>query len=464
MPAVPDTAEVPQATRFERALDSALVASHASGKSECDAFWRSWSASGQPVPCHLADFRAVCERMGSPLAVLHLCGRLVTGASNEALRRSAKPSLRRLVKSILLAASERYLCSAISATPAASDTLLAVHVQDPFTAALLAAGRSGSGARVVPNTITGRPTVQNVLSDSPARAYTEGDADVDAWGAELDEWSRTVLEHPESWLDPAAMRASLGSRPWAVEPELVRLQLMQVADELQMRPLIAVSPNAPGTSGLNAALLAKLMASFGELHAFMHVANSTESADRAAKRLETTVENYVSAIFAAIDPAFSVKPPPPIQVTGRREVFICYAHADGDQWLKAIQSQIRALGGDIPIQPWSDEAIHTGDDWEANIDEALDRAACAVLIVAAGFLGSAFIQKHEVPHLLKRRASGQLHVLPILARPCNHQTHHWLSPLQMRCINAPLSSLSDNDAEAQTTALAGEIFAKLQLN
>ena len=129
---------------------------------------------------------------------------------------------------------------------------------------------------------------------------------------------------------------------------------MQVADELQMRPLIAASPNAPGTSGLNAALLSRLVASFGELHAFMHLANSTESADRAAKRLETTVENYVSAIFAAIDPAFSVKPPPPIQVTGRREVFICYAHADGDQWLNAIQSQIRALGGDIPIQPWSE--------------------------------------------------------------------------------------------------------------
>ena len=87
-----------------------------------------------------------------------------------------------------------------------------------------------------------------------------------------------------------------------------------------------------------------------------------------------------------------------------------------------------------------------------------------MLIVAKGFLSSAFIQKHEVPHLLKRRASGRLHVLPILARPCNHQTHHWLSPLQMRCINAPLSSLSDNDAEAQTAELAGEIFAKLQLN
>ena len=122
------------------------------------------------------------------------------------------------------------------------------------------------------------------------------------------------------------------------------------------------------------------------------------------------------------------------------------------------------MGGDIRIQPWSDEAIHTGDDWEASIDEALDRAACAVLIVAKGFLGSAFILKHEVPHLLKRRASGQLHMLPILARPCNHQTHNWLRPLQMRCIDAPLSSLSDNDAEAQTTALAGEIFAKLQLN
>ena len=52
------------------------------------------------------------------------------------------------------------------------------------------------------------------------------------------------------------------------------------------------------------------------------------------------------------------------------------------------------------------------------IDEALEAASVAVLIVSAGFLASDFIMTQELPRILAREAAGELKVFPIFWSDC----------------------------------------------
>lgn len=172
MPGNTDLGEPGTLTRFERALDAVLAISHADGKETCAAFWRSWEERGVKRPSTIADFRAACDQPDGAAGLLQLCSDLVTGAKNADLRKNAKKPLVDLVKALLLAASERYLGAAAVVTEPTLGSILAVHVNDPTTAGLVAAGRSGSGARLVSHPSTGRPVIQNLMRDSPALAYT----------------------------------------------------------------------------------------------------------------------------------------------------------------------------------------------------------------------------------------------------------------------------------------------------
>jgi len=444
MPGSTDSGEGGAFTRSERALEAVLATSHADGKDACAAFWGAWQERGVNPPRTIADFRAACDQPDGAAGLLQLCSDLVTGAKNADLRKSAKKPLVDLVKALLLAASERYLGAAAVVTEPAGGSILAVHVNDPTTAGLVAAGRSGSGARLVSHPSTGRPVIQNLLHDSPAMAYTgKENADADAWGAELHEWASTALEAPERWTDPPNLRTRIGADPRVVGPQFVRMQLARVEREQHTRPLIAFSARPPATVDHNAGLLAKLNAEFGEVHAFVHDAGSAAAQARAARELESTVQDYVSAIFVALDPAFVGRPatlPPP---AGRKKVFISYAHVDGGDWLVKVQLHLAGLDA---VDTWSDKRLETGNDWLAEIQGALADAACAVLILTPGFLASKFIKGEEVPALLQRLAGSPraLTLLPILAGACAVDAHPWLDALQIQCKSVPLEKQGDN--------------------
>ena len=85
----------------------------------------------------------------------------------------------------------------------------------------------------------------------------------------------------------------------------------------------------------------------------------------------------------------------------RRLVFISYSHADKEH-VALVREYLQTLEKVGIIKLWSDTEILAGDRWNSKIDEALQCAGAAVLMVTEEFLRSAFIQDVEVPALIEK--------------------------------------------------------------
>ena len=67
---------------------------------------------------------------------------------------------------------------------------------------------------------------------------------------------------------------------------------------------------------------------------------------------------------------------------------------------------------------WGDRRIAEGDAWYPEIEEALNEADVAILLISADFLTSRFIRGEEVPLLLERREKEGIRVIPLILKPC----------------------------------------------
>jgi len=94
----------------------------------------------------------------------------------------------------------------------------------------------------------------------------------------------------------------------------------------------------------------------------------------------------------------------------RTEVFVSYSHAD-ERWLKRLMTNLSPLIREIGISVWHDGRIEPGMEWQVEIENALKRAAVAVLLVTPNFLASRFIAKNELPPLLASVADGGVRIL-----------------------------------------------------
>ncbi len=134
----------------------------------------------------------------------------------------------------------------------------------------------------------------------------------------------------------------------------------------------------------------------------------------------------------------------------RPSVFISYAHAD-EVWKDRLLVQLRAaFGVDAPVELWDDRQIGAGDAWLAEIEQALDRASVAILLVTADFLASDFIQRKEIPRLLARRGSEGVRLMPLLADACPWPRSDWLASMQMR----PTDAVPLTEHPSQSRALS----------
>lgn len=80
-------------------------------------------------------------------------------------------------------------------------------------------------------------------------------------------------------------------------------------------------------------------------------------------------------------------------------VFISYSHKD-KQWLERLKVHLKPFVDDISIDVWDDTRIRVGDDWQGEIESALNKAKVAVLLISADFLASEFIKNNEIPNIL----------------------------------------------------------------
>ena len=143
-----------------------------------------------------------------------------------------------------------------------------------------------------------------------------------------------------------------------------------------------------------------------------------------------------------------------------RRVFISYSHRD-ESWKDRVVAHLRVLAKRSEIDVWDDRAIGAGEDWKARIQEAIDRADTAILLISADFLISPFILEEEVVRILARRRADGLRVIPVIVHPCAWTAVEWLQSIQARPKDArPLSAAPAHEAEGDLAALALEVFPR----
>lgn len=139
----------------------------------------------------------------------------------------------------------------------------------------------------------------------------------------------------------------------------------------------------------------------------------------------------------------------------RSSAFVSYSHQDR-KWLDRLTTMLAPLvrGG---LKIWSDQQLQPGTPWREGIKTALSDAKVAILLVSPGFLASDFIDKHELPPLLKDAGTGELVILWIPVQYSNYQ-HSPIADYQAAWDPArPLASLTASKRDQALVAISGVI-------
>jgi len=104
-------------------------------------------------------------------------------------------------------------------------------------------------------------------------------------------------------------------------------------------------------------------------------------------------------------------------MTKRTQIFVSYSHADSDH-LQRLKIHLRPFERQSLVDVWSDTKINAGQLWKKEIEDALGRAAVAILLVSADFLASDFVATDELPPLLKAAEEEGVKILPVILKPC----------------------------------------------
>jgi hypothetical protein len=105
--------------------------------------------------------------------------------------------------------------------------------------------------------------------------------------------------------------------------------------------------------------------------------------------------------------------------------------------------------------------LAAGDRWRDEIAMAISRAKAAVLLVSADFLASDFIDRDELPPLLRAAEERGCVILPVIVGPSLFNQTPTLSAFQ--AVNDPAVPLSAMNKHEQEQALQNVAIALLSL-
>src|SRR5262245_52402473 len=112
-------------------------------------------------------------------------------------------------------------------------------------------------------------------------------------------------------------------------------------------------------------------------------------------------------------------------------VFISYSHLD-EPWKDRLVKHLGIAEKQGLLQTWNDRALLGGDDWFAEIINAIERGSVAVLIVSYNSLTSGFILNEEVPRMLARHKVQAARIYPIIVEYCDWEAVQWLKQFNLR--------------------------------
>ncbi len=99
-------------------------------------------------------------------------------------------------------------------------------------------------------------------------------------------------------------------------------------------------------------------------------------------------------------------------------IFISYAHVDED--LKTeLDKYLKVLKRSSKVGSWNDRNLVAGQEWDAEIMAALEKANIILLLISVDFNASDFIWDKELASAMKRHEEGTAHVVPVILRKCD---------------------------------------------
>ncbi len=114
------------------------------------------------------------------------------------------------------------------------------------------------------------------------------------------------------------------------------------------------------------------------------------------------------------------------------------------------------------LEIWDDTRIQSGQDWRAQIDNAMENASAAILLVGAGFLASEFIRSCELPALLKAARTRGVRIFPLIIGYCAYNRSD-LDPFQsFNKLDQPLEALATAAQNNILNNLAMEVDAAVR--
>ncbi len=150
------------------------------------------------------------------------------------------------------------------------------------------------------------------------------------------------------------------------------------------------------------------------------------------------------------------------QTNFRSGIFVSYSHADRD-WLDRLRTNLIPYVRGENLDLWDDTKIAPGSDWAAEINQAIDKARVAVLLVSPDFLASDFVASVELPAIL-RRAGRDLTIVWIPIRPSAYDATPLKNFQAAHDPHRPLAGLSRFKQDEALVAISKRIASAVDIN
>jgi len=141
----------------------------------------------------------------------------------------------------------------------------------------------------------------------------------------------------------------------------------------------------------------------------------------------------------------------------REKIFVSYSHKDKklfDEFKEMLAPAIRKGIVDI----WDDSRIAAGANWKQEIENALDAAKIAVLLVSPAFLASEFIANHELQPLLEAAKKGGVKIYWLCLKHCLFEETEIATYQAAHDIRTPLAALEPKKRGALLSKTCHELI------
>jgi len=127
----------------------------------------------------------------------------------------------------------------------------------------------------------------------------------------------------------------------------------------------------------------------------------------------------------------------------QENVFISYSHKDMI-WLDHLKRHLKPVKY---VDFWDDSMIVSGEKWHERIENAINQARIAILLLSADFFSSDFIINNELPPLLEAAENKGTVVLVVVLKPCLVEEFPLITRYQF--INSPNDTIIQMDEASQ---------------